>query len=77
MREKNPRYSNLTDILEILYMMQARPQGVCINDVEESLPTSRSTAERLLDAIKNSSLPVFEIDNSSSRKNTGVFQMPL
>jgi len=68
MREKNPRYSNLTDILEILYMMQARPQGVCINDVEESLPTSRSTAERLLDAIKNSSLPVFEIDNSSSRK---------
>ena len=68
MREKNPRYSNLTDILEILYMMQARPQGVCIKDVEECLPTSRSTAERLLDAIKNSSLPVFEIDNSSTRK---------
>jgi len=68
---RNTRESN---IIEILIMMQAKPQGVCINDVMEEYKVARSTAERWLDCIKNVVPQVEEIENYSTKKKYWGFR---
>ncbi|MBQ9246111.1 WYL domain-containing protein [bacterium] len=69
MTEKNPRYARTTDILELLILMQARIQGVSLNDIMMHFSVSRRTAERMRDSITDIfCTQVEEIYNPHSRE---------
>ncbi len=46
-----PRYSRMSDIIELIIFMQSKIQGVTINDIEKKFGVSRRTAERMRDSI--------------------------
>jgi predicted DNA-binding transcriptional regulator YafY len=46
-----PRYSRISDIIELVIFMQSKPQGVTLKDIEEKFGISRRTAERMRDSI--------------------------
>ena len=53
MPEDDLRYSRMSDILGVLYMMMAEPNGITLDDICEEYNVSRRTAERMRDAIIN------------------------
>ena len=53
MPEDDLRYSRMSDILGVLYMMMAEPNGITLDDICEEHNVSRRTAERMSDSITN------------------------
>ncbi len=53
MTDDNIRYSRMTDILGVLYMMMAEPKGITLDDICDEFNVSRRTAERMRDSITN------------------------
>lgn len=77
-KEKKPRYSRLTDILELVSLMMEKPKGVSLKDICEYFNVSRRTAERMRDAITNTMPMVEEIPSSDRVKRWGFknYSMP-
>ncbi|MDO5304856.1 MAG: hypothetical protein Q4E87_04700, partial [bacterium] len=48
-----PRYSRVTDIIDLAIFMQSKPLGITINDIIERYAVSRRTAERMRDSLLN------------------------
>ena len=51
--QDKPRYSRISDILQLLVLMQSRPLGVTIQDIQREFNVSRRTAERMRESITN------------------------
>ena len=71
MVDDKPRYSRISDILELLIMMQSRVLGVTLTDIVEQFHVSRRTAERLRDAIIDILPQIEEIETFGKEKHWG------
>ena len=69
--EDKPRYSRISDILELLTLMQSRVMGITLADIQKEFNVSRRTAERLRDAILDSLPQVNELDSAGKEKHWG------
>lgn len=68
--EDKPRYSRISDILDILIMMNEKSLGVTLADIQKKANVSRRTAERLRDSMI-ASLPIVEIETFEKEKHWG------
>jgi len=50
MQNDKPRYSRVSDILDLAIFMSSKLQGVTIKDIQERYNVSRRTAERMRDS---------------------------
>ncbi len=46
-----PRYSRVSDVIELMMWMLETPQGVTLNEIQDKFNVSRRTAERLRDCL--------------------------
>lgn len=69
--EDKPRYSRVSDILDLAIYMQSKVLGVTINDIAERYNVSRRTAERMRDSLLNIFPQVDEIETSDAQKHWG------
>ena len=71
MVDDKPRYSRISDILELLTLMQSRVLGVTLTDIVNQFHVSRRTAERLRDAIIDILPQIEEIETLGKEKHWG------
>ncbi len=74
----NLRYSRMTDLLQLLYMMMSEPKGVSLDDICDEFRVSRRTAERMRDAITSMFSQVDVINATGKVKRWGFinYSMP-
>lgn len=69
--EDKPRYSRVSDILDLAIFMQSKVLGVTINDIAARYNVSRRTAERMRDSLLNIFPQVDEIETDDAQKHWG------
>ena len=69
--DENQRYSRISDIIELLTLMQSRVLGITLTDIQNVCGVSRRTAERLRDALIYGSAQIDEIETDSKEKHWG------
>ena len=72
-----PRYSRVTDIIELIILMQFKVAGVSLNDIQEEFNVSRRTAERMRDSVLNLLPQVGEIPRDSRVKRWGFINYSM
>ena len=71
--EDKPRYSRMTDMLDLLIFMQSKVQGVTLNEIMEHCRVSRRTAERMRDSLMLGVPQIEEMENPHSREKRWGF----
>ena len=71
MTEDKPRYSRISDILDLATFMQSKVAGITIKDIEERYNVSRRTAIRMRDSLMNIFPSIMEIETEDSLKHFG------
>lgn len=71
MSENKPRYSRISDILDLAVFMQSKILGVTIKDIQERYNVSRRTAERMRDSLTCIFPQVDEIETNDLQKHWG------
>ena len=66
-----PRYSRVSDILDLIILMQSRVLGITLKDIETELHVTRRTAERIRDALILGLPQIDEIDTNGKEKHWG------
>ena len=69
--EDKPRYSRVSDILDLAIFMSSKIQGVTINDIIERYNVSRRTAERMRDSLTCIFPQIDEIETEDTLKHWG------
>ena len=69
--EDKPRYSRLSDILDLAIFMSSKMQGVTIKDIQARYDVSRRTAERMRDSLTCIFPAVDEIETEDTQKHWG------
>ncbi len=69
--EEKPRYSRVSDMIELILLMQSRYSGVSLSDIEEYFHVSRRTAERMRDSLLNIMPQVKELEPKGKVKYWG------
>ena len=69
--EDKPRYSRISDILDLLILMQSKVLGVTLADIQKHFNISRRTAERMRDSVLAVLPQVNEIETNSREKHWG------
>lgn len=75
--DDKPRYSRVTDIIELIILMQSKVAGVSLNDIQEEFDVSRRTAERMRDSVLNLLPQVGEIPTASRVKRWGFINYSM
>ena len=75
--DDKPRYSRVTDIIELIILMQSKVAGVSLNDIQEEFNVSRRTAERMKDSVLNLLPQVGEIPTDSRVKRWGFINYSM
>ena len=75
--EDKPRYSRITDIIELMILMQAKLDGVSLSDIQEHFNVSRRTAERMRDSLTNLMPEIQEIETNERCKRWGFVNYSL
>lgn len=75
--DDKPRYSRVTDIIELIILMQSKIAGVSLNDIQEEFNVSRRTAERMRDSVLNLLPQVGEIPTDSRVKRWGFINYSM
>ena len=75
--DDKPRYSRVTDIIELIILMQSKVAGVSLNDIQEEFDVSRRTAERMRDSVLNLLPQVGEIPTDSRVKHWGFINYSM
>ncbi len=75
--DDKPRYSRVTDIIELIILMQSKVAGVSLNDIQEEFNVSRRTAERMRDSVLNLLPQVGEIPTDSRVKRWGFINYSM
>ena len=70
--QDKPRYSRVSDILDLAIFMSSKLQGVTIKDIEERYNVSRRTAERMRDSLTCIFPSVDEIETDDAQKHWGL-----
>jgi predicted DNA-binding transcriptional regulator YafY len=69
--EDKPRYSRVSDILDLAIFMSSKMQGVTINEIAERYNVSRRTAERMRDSLTCIFPQIDEIETDDVQKHWG------
>lgn len=75
--ENKPRYSRLSDIIDLATFMQASPMGVTINEIALRYNVSRRTAERMRDSLTAIFPTVDEIECNDTQKHWGFINYSI
>ena len=75
--KKKPRYSRLSDIIELLVLMASKPEGVTIDEIRAEFSICRRTAERMRDSLMNVLPQVGEIQGNSKIKKWGFINYSI
>ena len=71
MASDKPRYSRVSDILDLIIMMQSKVLGITLKDIECELHVTRRTAERIRDALVLGLPQIDEIETVGKEKHWG------
>lgn len=69
--EDKPRYSRISDLMHLIFLMASKIQGVTIADIQQEFQVSRRTAMRMRDAVMNILPQVDEIETNNRQKSWG------
>lgn len=69
--DDKPRYSRISDIIELITLMQSKVLGITLTDIQNEFSVSRRTAERLRDTMLNVMPQINEIETSGKEKHWG------
>ena len=69
--EDKPRYSRISDILDLAIFMSSKIQGITINEIAQRYNVSRRTAERMRDSLICIFPQIDEIETDDSQKHWG------
>lgn len=69
--EEKPRYSRVSDILDLAIYMSSKVQGITISDIMKMYNVSRRTAERMRDSLTNIFPQIEEIETDDNQKHWG------
>lgn len=69
--EDKPRYSRVSDILDLAIYMSSKVQGITISDIMKMYNVSRRTAERMRDSLTNIFPQIEEIETDDTQKHWG------
>lgn len=69
--DKKPRFSRISDLIELIIFMSSRLNGVSLKDIQERFNVSRRTAERMRDAVCNAIPQVVELTSDTKTKYWG------
>ena len=72
-----PRYSRISDILDLATFMSSKMQGVTINEIGNRYRVSRRTAERMRDSLTNIFPSVGEIETTDTQKHWGFINYSI
>ncbi len=75
--QDKPRYSRLSDILDLAIFMSSRLQGVTINEIAQRYNVSRRTAERMRDSLTCIFPQVDEIETDDLQKHWGFINYSI
>lgn len=75
--EDKPRYSRVSDILDLAIFMSSKIQGVTINEIAQRYNVSRRTAERMRDSLTCIFPSVDEIETKDSQKHWGFINYSI
>lgn len=71
MAEDKPRYSRISDILDLAIFMSSKIQGITLTEIAERYNVSRRTAERMRDSLTCIFPSIDEIETDDSQKHWG------
>ena len=69
--EDKPRYSRITDLVDLIVFMSSKLNGVSLNDIQERFHVSRRTAERMRDSLMVALPQIEEIPSDERAKRWG------
>jgi predicted DNA-binding transcriptional regulator YafY len=69
--ENKPRYSRVSDILDLATFMATKPLGITITDIAQRYNVSRRTAERMRDSLTCIFPQIDEIETDDIQKHWG------
>ena len=69
--EDKPRYSRITDLIDLIVFMSSKLNGVSLNDIQERFHVSRRTAERMRDSLMLALTEIEEIPSEERVKRWG------
>ena len=75
--EKKPRYSRISDIIELLILMASKPEGLSIDEIQTEFSVCRRTAERMRDSLMNVLPQIGEIQINSKTKKWGFINYSI
>ena len=75
--EKKPRYSRISDIIELLILMASKPEGLSIDEIQTEFRVCRRTAERMRDSLINVLPQIGEIQVNSKTKKWGFINYSI
>lgn len=75
--ENKPRYSRVSDILDLAVYMSSKPLGVTINEISQRYKVSRRTAERMRDSLTCIFSQVDEIETKDTQKHWGFINYSI
>ncbi len=75
--QDKPRYSRVSDILDLAIFMSSKIQGVTINEIAERYNVSRRTAERMRDSLTCIFPQVDEIETDDAQKHWGFINYSI
>ena len=75
---QKPRYSRISDILELLLITEKRTDGITIQLIIDEFNVSRRTAERMLKMLREVEPNIVELDYITDlRKHWGYYRHSL
>ncbi|MBR6098121.1 WYL domain-containing transcriptional regulator [bacterium] len=77
MINEKPRYSRVSDILDLAIFMSSKLQGVTISEIAERYNVSRRTAERMRDSLICIFPQVDEIETDDNQKHWGFINYSI
>jgi len=69
--EDKPRFSRISDLIDLIVFMSSRLNGVSLKDIQERFNVSRRTAERMRDAVCNALPQIVELPSDTKTKYWG------
>ena len=75
--DDKPRYSRISDILDLAIFMSSKIEGVTLNKIAERYNVSRRTAERMRDSLTNIFPQVDEIETNDNQKHWGFINYSI
>ena len=75
--EDKPRYSRISDILDLAIFMSSKVQGITISNIMERYYVSRRTAERMRDSLTCIFPQIDEIETEDNQKHWGFSNYSL